>query len=219
MTAKDLLHLYVEYKQSWEGMDAKPAKVRYDRLMAMQKAFGLAKPRQLLNPERIITTNIRGTSESLTYEEKVNKLSQIEYFEQGEFLNERPYEQNQEVINMAMDNVNKHFPKLRKRYLKKPVDIRWLYNRLLLFRLDIHRFTIPEAGFLEGFSVGLFLGMVLMDDLKGLIKEKLTPIDDLIHLILDPEKKEASLDTLVKKYNYPDVDLASIDRKFEVDNY
>lgn len=47
MTAKDLLHTYLAYTNSWahsSNTSILPAKIRLQQIYALQKAFGLQKP-------------------------------------------------------------------------------------------------------------------------------------------------------------------------------
>ena len=220
MTAKDLLHKLLDYNYLWTRKDFlndKPSVIRREQIESLLEAFGLSK--KYVNPLVQIKYSIVGKKEELSRAKQLNKLTNIQYLMQGEFLRDRPYEENQELTNRATNKIKelyKHAPEDR---MKRPVDIGWIFNSLLNFRQEIYKVAYPNGGMLEGFSVGLIYSQYLQSELKNHIQDNLEDIDNTIWLILDPQKREIDIEVLKSKFNYPDVDLDKIDLDWRVENY
>ncbi|MEM9919672.1 MAG: hypothetical protein AAF990_16365 [Bacteroidota bacterium] len=90
MTAKDFLEKYLEYKTFWcfhHSKNSKPAKIRLKRLNSLLKAFEISK--ENINPSVNLKYSVTGKSKEWSRAEKLSKLNNLEYFEEGEFLNDR----------------------------------------------------------------------------------------------------------------------------------
>jgi len=221
MTAKDLLLKYLDFKYLWSTPDRvneQPSKARFQQLEALLGAFGLTKKH--VNPLVKIKYRLSGQKEQLDRANYLNSLSNIEYFQKGEFLRDREYSENKELVEIALEKVNRlfeHTPEPRNK--ERPVDIGWMFNSLLNFRQDIFNVTYPNSGMLEGFNVGLFYSQHLQSELKKSIIENLTDIDKTLVMILDPNAREFELEYLKSEFQYPDIDLKKIDLEWRMDNY
>lgn len=220
MTAKDLLHKLLDYNYLWTRKDLlndKPSVIRRQQIESLLEAFGLSK--KYVNPLVQIKYSIVGKKGELSRIKQLNKLTNIQYLMHGEFLHDRPYEENQELADIAINKIKelyKHTPEDR---MNRPVDIGWMFNSLLNFRQEIYKVAYPNGGMLEGFSVGLVYSQYLQLELKNLIQDNLDDIDNTIWLILDPQKREIDIEVLKSKFNYPDIDLDKIDMDWRVENY
>lgn len=220
MTAKDLLYKYLDYSVHWSQnifQNAEPALVRKQQLEGLLNAFGLSK--KYVNPLVQIKYSIGGEKEKLSRARRLNQLSNIEYFEQGEFLNDRPIEANRELSELATATIRQLYKKPPEDRMKRPVDIGWMFNNLLHFRRDVYRIAYPNEGMLEGFSVGLLYSHYLQAELKSVISANLDEIDNTLWLILDPERKDIETKVLKSEFRYEEVDLDKIDRHWNMDNY
>ena len=198
-------------------INAKPSVIRRQQIESLLNALGLSK--KYVNPLVQIKYSIAGKKEELTRSKQLNKLTNIEYLKRGEFLHDRPYEENKELSERAIEKIKelyKHAPEDR---MKRPVDIGWMFNSLLSFRQEVYKLAYPNEGMLEGFSVGLIYSQHLQSELKNLIKENLEEIDNTLWIILDPKLREIDIEELKNKFDYPDVDLDKIDLEWRIDNY
>ncbi|WP_422092049.1 hypothetical protein [Tenacibaculum ovolyticum] len=220
MTSKDLLHKYLDYNCWWISADLvndKPSIIRKKQIESLLDAFGLSK--KYVNPLVQIKYSIVGKKEELSRAKQLNKLTNIEYLKQGEFLHDRPYEENKELLDKVSKKIRKLYENVPEDRMKRPVNISWMFNNLLNFRQEIYKVAYPNEGMLKGFSVGLIYSQYLQSELKNLIKSNLEEIDNTLWLILDPKQREVDIEELKSKYNYPDVDLDKIDLDWRVDNY
>lgn len=220
MTAKDLLHKLLDYNYLWTRADFlndKPSVIRRQQIESLLEAFELSK--KYVNPLVQIKYSIVGKKEELSRSKQLNKLTNIQYLMQGEFLHDRPYEENKELTERAIKKIKELYEHAPEDRMKRPVDLGWMFNSLLNFRQEIYKVAYPNGGMLEGFSVGLIYSQYLQAELKGLIKDNLENIDNTLWLILDPKKRDIDVKELKSKFNYPDVDLDKIDLDWRIENY
>lgn len=220
MTAKDLLYKLLDYNYLWASASLKndkPSVIRRQQIEALLEAFGLSK--KYVNPLVQIKYYIAGKKGKLSRSKQLNKLTNIQYLTQGEFLHDRPYEENRELTERAINKIKELYEHPPENRMKRPVDIGWMFNSLLNFRQEIYKIAYPNEGMLEGFSVGLIYSKYLQAELKSLIKDNLGNIDYTLWLILDPEQRDIDIEELKSKYKYPDVDLDKIDLDWRVENY
>src|SRR5688500_8223966 len=90
MTAKDLLYKVLEYNCMWtlpDRINSKPLQIRLTNIEKLLGAFGRSK--KYINPFIQIKYSFTGNKEKLDRAKHLNKLTNFEYFLQGEFLNDR----------------------------------------------------------------------------------------------------------------------------------
>ena len=220
MTAKDLLHKILDYKYLWSSPDRineKPSRLRIAQIDSLQDAFGLSK--KYVNPLVQIKYWTGGQKEKLTRSKHLNKLSNLDYLLKGEFLHDRPVDNNKELSQISTKRIKELFKSLPDEWINKPVDFGWMFNDLFNFRLAIYKVAYPSEGMLEGFSVGLHYSKYLKSEIKKTINNNLGQIDDTLWMILDPEKKDIEINVLENEYNYKNNDLEKIDLEWRTDNY
>lgn len=216
MNAKDLLYTYFEYQNIWAHEDRAyeyPSKVRREQLEALQSAFGLTKEHvSLWHRIKLFT---QGKKRELSRARHLNRLTNLEYLGQGEFLHDRPYEENNEVLEMAGNKIKELYYDLPEEMLNRRISIGWMFNDLMQFRQKVHNAMYPHEEMLDGFYVGLKYSQYLQTELKKVILDNLDPIDDVLWLILDPQKRDIPLEDLIANHNYPDVDLEKVDLEWK----
>ncbi len=220
MTAKDLLYKILDYKYLWSSPDRineKPSKLRIAQIDSLQDAFGLSK--KYVNPLVQIKYWTGGQKEKLTRSIHLNKLSNLDYLLQGEFLHDRAIEKNKDLNQISTKKIKELFKSLPDEWINKPLDIGWLFNDLFNFRLGLYKVAYPTEGMLEGFSVGLHYSKYLQSEIKKVINDNLGQIDETLWMILDPEKRNIEIDILESKYNYHNTDFEKIDLEWRTDNY
>ncbi len=204
MNSKDLLDKYLDYQTNWSSshqLNSKPSKIRLEMLIALLKAFN------------IIDVDF-SENNNTDYEEE---NSALELFSDGFFLEDRSAEENSEVINRIESFANKFYPVLFK--LRQTYSISWLFNNLLLFRTRIHEFTIDSKGFDGGIDFAVQYGAFLQNNLQTVINENIKEIDELLCLMIDPTNKIITEKYLIDSFNYPDVNLETIDLDWIAENY
>jgi hypothetical protein len=104
----------------------------------------------------------------------------------------------------------------RKSRIREPLtlkDIVFLFKRLLEYRRRWDEVT--------GFSSGLYAcsgntkyAFYKIEQINSVIRKKISPIDKILASIMSPSGKVISKDSLVKHFDYPDVDLNEIDTEW-----
>lgn len=216
MTAKDLLEKVLDYNYLWSLPDrknSKPAKTRLAQIEALQEAFGLTK--KYVNPFVQIKYSFAGEKQKLDRAKQLNRITNLEYLLNGEFLHDRDKEANKELTAKITKTVTALYPDMVEYIQHRPVDIGWLFNDLLGFRQEVYKLTYPNGGMLEGFSAGLHYSFYLQRQLREVIKANLSEIDETLWLILDPAKRDIDKSQI----NYPDADIENIDLEWRMANY
>lgn len=220
MTTKDLLYKILDYLYLWslpQIKNSRPAKLRLEQIELLLDAFELSK--KYVNPLVQIKYSISGDKQSLDRARHLNKLTSLEYLLHGEFLHDREKDANAELSKKIIETITSLYPAKTEKINRQPVDIGWLFNNLLKFRLEVYKLTYPNGGMLEGFSAGLHYSFYLQHKLSTLITDNLNEIDETLWLILDPTKRHIEMETLVSKFKYVDHDFKSIDLDWRIKNY
>jgi hypothetical protein len=209
MTAKDLLHTILDYQHIWvlsQHTLSKSAETRRQQIDALQEAFGLTKKN--VNPSLQITYSMNG--EEFDRTTRLKSMTNLQYLTSGEFLTDRPEEQNHELAQRIKVVISAMYPHMPVNRMEKS-HIPWLFNNLFNFRGEIYKVSYRDAGPVEGFSAGLSYSHYLKKKLKDIIKSNVEEIDETLCLILDPTKSTIEKRELVENYKYPDVDLDTLD--------
>jgi hypothetical protein len=210
MTVKDLLHKLLDYRYIWvlpQHIRSKPAEIRREQIEALQEAFGLTKKN--VNLSNQITYSVNG--ETLERATHLKSVTNMQYLVRGEFLHDRPKEQNEELTQRVKTVICELYPHIPVEQMDRFMHIPWIFNNLFNFREEIYKVSFRDAGPVEGFSAGLSYSHHLKRKLKEVIKNNVEEIDETLCLILDPTKRTLEKRELVERYNYPDVDLEMLD--------
>ena len=130
----------------------------------MLKAFEISK--ENINPLIKIKYFVTGKSKELSRAKKLSGLNNLEYFEEGEFLNDREKIENQELIKRIQNLAEEKVPRIYESR-KDRISIGWLFNDLIRFRKQIYEISHPWGGFDEGFDISLYYGKVHQEKLKS----------------------------------------------------
>lgn len=196
MTANEFLKKYFEYKCYWSvrhGTNNKPAEIRRKQLLSVMTAF-----------------EISPVSENIT---DANKT--FSFFEKGMFLkgknNEKRYTELEEKIIEFADKI------IDKRYSlnedwKKNISYQYVFKELLSFRKEIESLYVSKGGIrLEGFgSISEHFSKYQKGKILKALKTEITEVDNVLCLLIDPEKRNFSISVLEEKYGYPKEDLSKI---------
>lgn len=221
MTAKDLLLKLLDYSSFWYKAhfdSAPPSTVRQAQIESLQKAFGLTKEHIKSVGNERMPFRRRVITRPFRLHREIEILSDYQFLTRGKFLEFRPENVNSKLTSLIESHALEHFGYKRDEIIGK-IHLGWMFTDLLRFREDIYKFTYPSAGMLEGFSAGLMYGKHLQNKFKANVSSHLYEIDEVLWLLLDPEQREISMDTLISDFQYPDVNLDSIDLEWRIQNY
>jgi hypothetical protein len=142
-------------------------------------------------------------------------LGEFADFEKGEFIKQRPLEVYTELINMA-----KHFDKeilgseieyyKEKEHFNDYRTIKWLYNKLIGYRKVIAK----AIHYIDGVSLESGLYMYTCDLIRHsnhTISKEIDIIDDVLSFLISPSGETFSVNELIVKYGFPDVNIEDID--------
>ncbi|MEL6731977.1 MAG: hypothetical protein AAFP83_12675, partial [Bacteroidota bacterium] len=199
MTAKDLLHVYLDYVNSWihpSNTDILPAKMRLQQIHALQKAFGLQKPygpdegviKPLEDREgEAVILNDQVEAFILTSKprkQRIEEMSHLAYLEKGEFLIDRPQSSQDTFIKKVREKVGEVVnPRLSQ---SSPIRLNALFSMLLQFRLQAYALIHPPLNFRLGFSMHRAYSDMLQYRVKKILNENLEEIDHTLWELLDP---------------------------------
>jgi len=200
MTAKDLLRKVFDYQYLWalpQRLNSKPAMIRRAQIESLQMALGLSQK---------------------NFNSDLKSLSAIEYLVRGQFLLDRPMEQNSEIADRVAFTIRQISPHSFEEKTIDPGNIQWMFIDLLNFRFEIYKLTYPNSETVEVISPGLLYSQYLQHQIQEMIKNNLEEIDETLWILLDPERRTFSKQALVEDYAYPEEDLTKIDHEWRAGN-
>ncbi|MDJ1493040.1 hypothetical protein QNI19_08855 [Cytophagaceae bacterium DM2B3-1] len=153
--------------------------------------------------------------------ENMKRIAILHYFTKNTFLAERDIKAYLPLMDQAIDVVRKELTSLNETDMRLPkhYEVRWLYGKLLSFRMEMYKVTYPWGGMLEGLSVGYWYSHILATEVQKQILPHLATIDQVLCQIIDSYDQEISMSDLMEKYEYPYVDLEDIDREWRIENW
>jgi hypothetical protein len=102
---------------------------------------------------------------------------------------------------------------------KNEIHITWLFSDLFNYRRRAYEFAYPPGAMMEGYSVGLYYSFYLQHKLTAAIQSNLEEIDEVLWMLIDPQKRDIPLAELISQFNYPDADLDKLDLDWRIENY
>lgn len=141
-------------------------------------------------------------------------LDNITDFEKGEFILTRPLEVYKKLVNMA-----KHFHKEIQEwefdYYNEEEHLEYRMIMMMFTKLIGYRKVISKAihyndGDIE-YSGFFRYAVELIGHFNHTISKELDSIDDVLSFIISPSGETFSVNELISKYGFPDVNLKDID--------
>ncbi|KAF9658333.1 hypothetical protein ABHQ57_14725 [Tenacibaculum sp. ZH5_bin.1] len=212
-TVKDLLYKTFEFREmvpnsnEWNESSLKynePRLIRFRRLNALLKAFGLTRTKKQKNS---LWTMLSGKKRAK--EDELTK-SEITPFLRGDFILKREstkYPRVQELIEKEKSSESDPF--------NEPRDVYTFYNHLMKYRIEIDNVLRHNSVVLEASSLGFRSAITLTAELNNDLYKKAVKIDELLFEIINPNDLSFDEETLIKEYGFPKENLNAID----VDNY
>ncbi|NOQ72719.1 MAG: hypothetical protein GQ574_11985 [Crocinitomix sp.] len=209
MTAQDFLSKYLEYMTIWApyNADSPPGKIRRKQLIALIQAFELD-----ANPGNFLE-RIKGKFSS-------KKKDPLNDFPMGQFLYSDDLNDYREIKSKIKSFLDAHYKDIPSKY-REEMHLGWLFNNLLLFRIDVHKIAYPDKGMDEGFSGALMYSHHLKRKIKDVIQFNITEIDETLCYLMDQKNQDIPISRLVSEFNYPNVDLDKTESDWlsDSDNY
>lgn len=212
LLAKDLLHKILDFSSFWQKDDLnkyypqikdgnESTYYRIQQINILLEAFDVIKPGQ-------------------------NNKAPIQQFLDGDFLSKRElkdYDQTllQEVLQVGKELVIAEMPKFQfeERDYRPFAIFNILFSNLLSYRLRIHPFTRSNQNMNMAFSFGGYYSSFLRNKAGLSIENALGEIDHTLSFLIDPNQKMITIEELIEKYNYPDIDFSKVDFDYSVDNF
>ncbi|MBO9731470.1 MAG: hypothetical protein J7623_22710 [Chitinophaga sp.] len=215
ITVRDLLYKILDYGHLWnkpDRIDSKPAQARHEQILVLADAFGLSK--KSVNPLKMVQLIVARKKNEISRINYLKKYTDFEYLSLGEFIHDKSKESYKELRDKAFAFTLGRHPDIPEEHLKY-FDVSGLFQDMFRYRQEIYNATEYPSAMLEGYSVALSYGWSLQHKLNSVIKDNISEIDDILCTILDPENRFFDKE-LIK---YPDMDIDSIDREWEIDNF
>ncbi len=137
-----------------------------------------------------------------------------EAFIEGAFFNPNNPEY-QQIYQEMLTNSPKDFQGYMGRRIRES-DIHGLpycFKSFLKYRIAIDEILSFSSGVYA--ASGLFLYAHLkVRDINAIIKDNISTIDEILVKLIDPQLRKISDRTLIKRYGYPNVNLADIDFEY-----
>lgn len=226
----DLLNLIIEFKamtpdtRYWNLdniMGHPPTRVRFQQIQALIKAF-LTKPlpppvipkkEEARGLNAFIINMLKGDSEKESHSEKPPAIKEysINDIENAMFLDDRTAKDFEEVSALVINYLRE-----RNHYFKEPVgenDYRWFHSSFVsLFRYKaklnaLLRSSIQECPPHFSAIIAVHLTDDIEDKLKGVSKE----LDQILELLVNPNKLQFTESELIARFGFPKENLYDVD--------
>ena len=142
-------------------------------------------------------------------------LGNIADFKSGDFIRKRPLEEYKDLPDMA-NHFDKEILKMTDSYdyyQEEGLDywmVEKLFTTLIGYRKIISNANKYTSGVIECGSLFKY-AYDLIGHFNYLISKELDIIDDVVSFIISPSGKTYSVNELISKYGFPDVNLKNID--------
>jgi hypothetical protein len=208
MTAKDLLYKILEYKYLLEFQDEYTieSEILGAEIAALQEAFGLSK--DCIDPTKRVTCVFRGVQVESTRAFELRDLSDFKYLTGGIFLEDRQVEKNKtftsKVIKLCKQFDSSKTQDQYQAWAGSPGGIKNIFREFLNFRQQIFNISYTGKKPTGESSVSVLYIGYTKNRFNEVLLNHLDEIDDILWVILDPEKRDLSLDMLRREFKYPD---------------
>ena len=130
-------------------------------------------------------------------------------FEYGEFIFEEGRQNLAGFKTRVEENYNAVFETINLED-EEHSDFQFIFEVLLRYRIKLHQFISVKATVLEAAGINK-IPLMIMSDIEDKLQNDITAIDNILYYLLNPTRIAYSQEELIKKYNYPNVDLNKID--------
>ena len=228
ITAKTLLYKVLDYDWIWNSSkkmrDTASSKARKLQIDSLLKAFEISKKNAIstsqvpprTNDKNVISKMFYGSSRrrnSLKRLDYIKTLTNFHYFISGEFLADRERDRYNDTLTHIISVVNTSFPHKIQNNEPRPVNlVRLFYD---LYNLRHIAFNTFESSFLKQTSQDFLIedayGQTLKESFIKNLRINFTEIDEVLCLLIDPEKRSFS----EAEIKYPEFDLEVLDLNWQ----
>lgn len=178
--------------------DNPPRFVRLQQLHALLAAFGF------------IDSVPGKTSEA---QKNVTLMPKLQSLLDGTFVRTRKPEDYAELDQYVKQHLDKRHMSPHASWLSLYMEIDAVYSQMVDYKSLLNDLDRFNNGWMEGGLFVLFHIQLTNEITRSLIR-KSSELDYVLGMIIDPEKKTFPISLMVKRYNYPSADLASIDSDY-----
>lgn len=231
LTAKNLLYKALDYGTFWNSSrkikQSPPAKAREQQLNALFKAFQISRANGLkheeapVGPDRVITRSYylqSGNKEPLERQDYIKRLSDIEYFATGEFLNDRDQSKYEDTINPILTALRTIGPEPMAVSERQPMNLVYIFHTLYTHRQIL--FSSCESDFLQmRYPAARMVEELYCQRIKHnnaqAIREGCAEIDDILCHLIDPDHRSFT----EAEIQFPVWDLQALDLNWYQQEY
>lgn len=178
--------------------DNPPRFVRLQQLHALLAAFGF------------IGSVPSKTSEA---QKNVTLMPKMQALLNGTFIQTRNMKNYAGLDQHVKQYLGKRQMSLQASWLLLDIELEPVYSAMVNYKSLLNDLFQFNDRWIEGGPFVLF-HIQLTNDITNSLIRKSSELDQVLGLIIDPEKKTFPTSLLVDRYNYPSADLASIDRDY-----
>ncbi len=131
-------------------------------------------------------------------------------FEYGEFL----FEEGRQDLAGFKNRIEENYPSIFETIFlnnREDSDFQFVFEVLLRYRIKVQQLINVKTCVLEVSGINSIPLTIISDIDKKLLKD-IAAIDNILYYLLNPIGINYTKEDLITKFNYPDVDLAQIDK-------
>ena len=139
---------------------------------------------------------------------KIN--SSYQEFEYGEFL----FEERRQNLAGFKNRIEENYPSIFETVFlnnEEDSDFQFVFEMLLRYRIKLQNLINVKTCVLEVSGINT-IPLTIISKMDAKLENDIAGIDNILYYLLNPTGINYSKEDLIKKFNYPDVDLAQIDK-------
>jgi hypothetical protein len=143
----------------------------------------------------------------------VTLMPKLQALLDGTFIHTRKMENYAGLDQYIKQYLDKRQMSLQASWLLLDIELEPVYSEMVNYKSLLNDLFHFNDRWMEGGPFVLFHIQLTDEITNGLIR-KSSELDQVLGMIIDPEKKTFPTSLMVKRYNYPSADLVSIDSDY-----
>lgn len=139
---------------------------------------------------------------------KIN--SSYQEFQYGEFL----FEEGRQDLAGFKNRIEENYPSIFETIFlnnREDSDFQFVFEVLLRYRIKVQQLINVKTCVLEVSGINT-IPLTIISDIDKKSQKDIAAIDNILYYLLNPTGINYTKEDLIIKFNYPDVDLAQIDK-------